>query len=159
MKEGWSKWRWPRADSAPEQMLLVAEAALHCNNGLSFGRTGLCTWQGIRSPELGFLLLPHASAFLVGSAELPLPELTGGTVHTRPRASAVYHQPRGRMRFPQNLGAAGRGGACKQCHQTRACPCSVTGGAWTQGALLGGWGPLQITAVIVILEHRHREPP
>lgn len=80
LAEGWGEWSRPRAHSAPEQMLRVAEAALRSNNGLNFGRTGLCTWEGLRSPELGFLLLSHAFAFLLGSAELPLPKITGGTV-------------------------------------------------------------------------------
>lgn len=69
--------RSSQVDSAPEQMLLVAEAALHCNNGLNFGRTGLCTWEGFRSLKLGVLLLLHVFAFLMGSAELPLLKITG----------------------------------------------------------------------------------
>lgn len=72
-REGWNK-----ADSAPEQMLLVAEAAQPWNNELNLGTTGLCTWEGLRNPELGFLLLlllPNPSAFLA--------KITGGTVQTR----------------------------------------------------------------------------
>lgn len=67
-----------------ELMLLVAEAALPWNNGLSFGTTGLCTWQGLRSPELAFLLLPHASGFSGGLCRAAPAQNQRATVQARP---------------------------------------------------------------------------